>query len=107
VAISFVIFDAVSMKAAFSTIGCLFGAGGLPAVSSEAVYYLKSYGLILLFSVTGATPVPSVLVKKLRNCRIGSWLFGIGEPLVLGILFMFMTAYLVDGSFNPFLYFRF
>lgn len=31
----------------------------------------------------------------------------IAEPVALTALMLIMTAYLVDGSFNPFLYFRF
>ena len=31
----------------------------------------------------------------------------IAEPIMLVALLLVITAYLVDGSFNPFLYFRF
>ena len=42
VMISFVIFNADSMGQAMADIGGLFGAGALPMVSAEAIYYLKS-----------------------------------------------------------------
>ena len=78
----------------------MFGAGGVPAVSAEALYYLRSYGLIFLIAAVGATPLPKLAVKKVKAVQ---W----AEPVVLLVLLVMVTAYLVDGSFNPFLYFRF
>ena len=100
VVISFVIFNATSMTEAFQYIGGMFGAGGIPAISAEALYYLRSYGLIFLIAAIGATPFPKLAVTKIKAVQ---W----AEPAVLLILLAMVTAYLVDGSFNPFLYFRF
>ena len=46
--ISFVIFNAENMGQALSDIGGLFGAGGIPLVSAEAVYCLRSFALVLI-----------------------------------------------------------
>ena len=73
----------------------------------ESLYYLRSYGQILCIATVGATPLPAFWIKKIRNYRRGEQLLGIMEPLVLAMLLLAATAYLVDGSFNPFLYFRF
>ena len=100
VVISFVIFNATNMGEAFQYIGGMFGAGRIPAISSEALYYLRSYGLIFLIAAVGATPLPKLAVKKFKAVQ---W----AEPVVLLLLLVMVTAYLVDGSFNPFLYFRF
>lgn len=56
VVISFVIFNAENMGQALSDIGGLFGAGGIPLVSAEAVYCLRSFALVLILAVFGATP---------------------------------------------------
>ena len=56
VVISFVIFNAENMGQALSDIGGLFGAGGIPLVSAEAVYCLRSFALVLILAVLGATP---------------------------------------------------
>ncbi len=121
VMISFVIFNAADMKEAFAYIGGLFGAGSIPFVSQEFVYYLKSYAVVLVMAVVGATPAVKWVVtrvangdaadkhsdKKLEAESTGQKALNILEPVVLVILMLVMTAYLVDGSFNPFLYFRF
>lgn len=55
----------------------------------------------------GATPLPQKLLAAVRRRKAGETLLNIAEPIVLAVLLLVMTAYLVDGSFNPFLYFRF
>lgn len=109
--ISFVIFNAADMTQAMTDIGGMFGFGELPLISKEALYYLRSYGMTLLIAVVGSTPVASVGFYKLQRKMDGrgwqnSLCSGIKTIVVL-ILFFLSTAYLVDGSFNPFLYFRF
>lgn len=107
VLISFVIFNATDMAEAFSYIGGMFGAGGAPIASTEFVYYLKSYGVTLLLAIIGATPLVKILVNRLAAKEATQKIVNLLEPVVLVILLIVMTAYLVDGSFNPFLYFRF
>jgi alginate O-acetyltransferase complex protein AlgI len=46
-------------------------------------------------------------VIKVKEIPVGEKLIDLLEPLVLAGLLLLVTAYLVDGSFNPFLYFRF
>ena len=77
----------------------MFGFGVLPAVSKETVYYLKSYTPCLLMAVVGSTPLVKKLVSRWKNSML--------ETVVLAVLFLLVTAFLVNGSFNPFLYFRF
>ena len=107
VILSFVIFNAADMKQAFSDLGAMFGAGGLPLWSAEWSYYLRSYAVILVLAIVGATPLPQKLLATVRRSRPGEVLLRIVEPVFLAVLLLVMTAYLVDGSFNPFLYFRF
>jgi len=107
VLISFVIFNATDMAEAFSYIGGMFGAGGVPLVSPEFLYYIKSYGITLVLAIIGATPLVKTVVNKLADKAQTQKLVNLMEPVVLVILLLVMTAYLVDGSFNPFLYFRF
>ena len=107
VILSFVIFNAADMKQAFSDLGAMFGAGGLPLWSAEWSYYLRSYAVILVLAIVGATPLPQKLLAAVRRSRTGAAVLRIAEPVVLAVLLLVMTAYLVDGSFNPFLYFRF
>ena len=107
VMLSFVIFDASSITEAFSNIAAMFGAKGFPAVTLEAVYYLKSYIVVLIIAVIGATPLPKKLAASFEEGKRTAKVFNIAEPIVLIALLALCTAFLIDGSFNPFLYFRF
>lgn len=107
VIISFVIFDAPNVTDAFHSIKAMFGAAGLPAVSRECLYYLSSYAVILAIAIVGATPLPAAAVKRLCKNKRGEAVVNVIEPLALMVLLVVCTAFLIDGSFNPFLYFRF
>ena len=107
VGISFVIFNAADMKEAFAYIGGMFGAGEIPFVSTEFFYYLKSFAVTLVIGIIGATPIVKNTVEKIFENRKISKFIWILEPIGFVVLLAVMTAYLVDGSFNPFLYFRF
>lgn len=107
IAVSFVIFDAASVSDAFRTIGSLFGLGGLPRSDVLARYYFDSYSGVFLVAIVGATPLPAKIVRQFSEDGPGKKIMSVVEPVVLLALLAVVTAYLVDGSFNPFLYFRF
>ena len=103
VCISFVIFNAQSLSQAGSDLAGMFGLAGLPALNDVTLYYLRSYCPLFVLGIVGATPVVRNTANRIRTTRVGVVL----EPLVLILLLLLCTAYLVDGSFSPFLYFRF
>ncbi len=103
VIIGFVLFDAPTLSAAVGTVASLFFAKGLPLVSQEAIYYLKSYGLILIVSAIGSTPLLKNAAERIKETRFGYTV----KPIFICLLLILCTAYIIDGSFNPFLYFRF
>ena len=107
VTLSFVLFNADSVSEAVLQLGAMFGAGGLPLVSTEGVYYLKSYAGTFLFAAIGATPLVSNAISRFGKTRFGAQALTVLQPLVMLALLAACTAFLVDGSFNPFLYFRF
>ena len=107
VVISFVIFDAASLSEAGHSIAALFGLGGYPLFSAEAVYYLKSYALLLLAAAVGATPAMARLCGRIGGNERGRRALNALEPAAELLLLLAATGYMVDGSFNPFLYFRF
>jgi len=107
VIISFVLFNAADMGEAIRYIGGMFGAGGVPFVSTEFFYYLRSYAVILIIGIIGSTPIPKIALRKLGDIKLGEKCRNLVEPVLLVVLTLLITAYLVDGSFNPFLYFRF
>ena len=105
VTFSFVLFDASSLSEALVCIRQLLGLGGLPLSSPQAVYLLRSNALLLIAAMVGATPAPKIAAQVIarRWPRVSSLL----EPVMLVLLLLLCTAFLVDGSYNPFLYFRF
>ena len=103
---SFVLFDAASVPAALGTAGGLLGLGGLPLWDSGALYYLHSYAPVLLAAAVGSTPLPAALCRRIAAGRAGRVLDAL-EPAALLALLAVCTAFLVSGSANPFLYFRF
>lgn len=105
VVFGFVLFDASTLSGAWDCIRGMLGLGGLPIASAEEVYLLKSNALLLILAALGATPLPKRIAKALEaRCPKAAALL---RPAALCALLLICTAYLVDGSYNPFLYFRF
>ena len=107
VLISFIIFNTNSMVEFTQYIKGMFGNLNVSFSNAETVYYLKSYGMMMIIAAFGATPMTVKIIKVIKNNRRGEYILYILEPLVLVSLLLLITGYLVDGSFNPFLYFRF
>ena len=107
VTLGFVLFDAASLKDALHQLGTLFGAGTASGLGTEALYMLRSYGVVLALAVLSATPLPAMLWKKAQEAKSLAPVLTVAEPLCTLALLVLCTAFLVDGSFNPFLYFRF
>ena len=105
VMISFVIFSGNKMEDIIMQILGLFGIGTAGVVSTVSIHYLKSYLIILLVGIIGSTPLIKKLAEKLENKF--PKIINIAEILLITALLILCTSYIIDGSFNPFLYFRF
>jgi len=103
IVLSFVLFNAESLAQAGRDFVCLFGFGGLPLSGEETLYYLGSFAPLFLAGFVGATPLVRNTARRIGAAPLGAVL----EPLLLGAILLICTGYLVDGSFSPFLYFRF
>lgn len=105
--ISFILFNANDITQAFEQIVGLFGANKEVFINDYTLYYLKSYLVTLIIAIIGSTPLLSKKLNQVKeNPKIRKWINFI-EPITLITLLLFVTAYLVDNSYNPFLYFRF
>lgn len=107
VIISFVIFNADSLAQVGNDLMGMAGLTGIPFYSYEFFYELRNYLVILIIGIIGATPLVKGLYRKAHNTHSGQKILMVVEPIVLLVLLIMITAYLVDGSYNPFLYFRF
>lgn len=103
VVLSFVLFNAESLSQAAGDFAGLFGFANLPLVTEETLYYLRSFALLFVLGIIGATPI----VKQAGNRIAQSKAAPVLEWAWMTALLLVATAYLVDGSFSPFLYFRF
>lgn len=103
VLISFVLFNATTFTQAWSDLKIMFGAAGLPFMTADTLYNLRSYLVVLLVALFAATPIVRNIARKYEKTKVAAVL----EPVFVAVVLVISTAYLVDGSFNPFLYFRF
>ena len=103
VCLSFVLFNAESLTQAVSDMGGMFGFAGVPLVNAESLYYLRSYAPLFIMGIVGATPIVRDTARKIGEKPYGAVL----EIGMMAVLLIVCSAYLVDGSFSPFLYFRF
>jgi len=103
VLLGWILFNATDLSQAVTDLQCMFGFGGIPAVSPETLYYLRSYALLFVIGIVGSTPIVRDAANRIYKTKVGAVL----EPILLILLLLICTGYLVDGSFSPFLYFRF
>lgn len=105
--ISFIIFNTENIREAWRNIVGMFGANGESIINSYTIYYVKSYIVILIIAFIGATPFLKNIILKLKKNEKTNKIINILEPLYVVLILLTITAYLVDNSYNPFLYFRF
>ena len=103
VIISFLIFSTDNINNVFISLGNMFFLNDLEFINSETIYYLKDYFIILIISIISCTPLFKNIYIKYKDNKIISFI----EPIVLLGLFILCVAFIIDASFNPFLYFRF
>ena len=102
VVVSWAIFAIEDFAQLSSYLKVMFGLGGVPLMDAKLGYYVTSYLPILLVAAVASTPLGAKLYRKLKTPAAEV----VCTVLVLAGLVV-CTAYLVDGTYNPFLYFRF
>ena len=88
----------------FSALGAYLGAifGGAPLANGAFWYNLRSYLPLLVVLCIASTPLAAKLYGRIPE-RVRAVL----SPLLTLAGLLVSTAYLVDSTYNPFLYFRF
>ena len=90
-----------------TNISGLFGANSTCIINDYTIYYLRSYLITIIIAIIGATPILKNIIEKLKTKAVMNKIINILEPIAMVIIILIVTAYLVDNSYNPFLYFRF
>lgn len=105
VIIGWVFFEFEQLPAALTFIGTMFGAGTHGFADNRALYDLSGNALLLLILTVCATPLPGKALARIRTrfARSGT----IATLVIYCIFIVASTAYLVNATYNPFLYFRF
>lgn len=82
----------------------MFGQKGAGLTNFFVWYELYSQRLLLICLIFGATPLPAKAAHLIMAKRKGRF---VAEAVVLAVLALLSVAFIVDASYNPFLYFRF
>lgn len=106
VIISFLIFNTETIPSIIESLGNMFFLNNLSLTSLETTYYLRSNLIPIIISLIGATPLLKNILTKISNTKYKT-ILNILEPITYIVLLTITTAFLIDASFNPFLYFRF
>ena len=107
VMILFIIFNSDNISTSLINIKGLFGMNKEAFINDYTLHYLKSYSLILIIALIGSTPFIKISIDKLRKNKYINNILNILEPILIIIILIIVTSYLIDNSYNPFLYFRF
>ena len=107
IAVSFAIFSGNSLGEALKNACGLFGVGVSGFVSSDFLYNLRSYSILIIIAIVAATPAMKMLKERLEKNKVFYVVWNVIEIPLLLVLLIISTSYLADGAFNPFLYFRF
>lgn len=108
VLIGWVLFEFESMPKMGRFLSCMFGFGGFKFINHYTVFLLLNGLVVLIIAAIGATPLSkNIAVKLMDKIKDRVALSTITENVVLVAIFMLCIFYLVAGSYNPFLYFRF
>ncbi len=106
VLVGFVVFNANGVEGAIFDLKGMFTAS-YPLVTDTTLYYLRSYAVLFIAGIIGSTPLIKTAVNRFSETKAGAKITAVLEPIVIIGLLTAVTAYLIDGSYNPFLYFRF
>lgn len=105
VTLSWVLFAFEDADKGISYLKVMFG-GGTGFVNEGTMYQLFSYLPLLIICTVASAPLAKKLYEKM-NAKCGEGLLLTADAVRILGLFALSVAYLISGSYNPFLYFRF
>ncbi|MBP1893905.1 alginate O-acetyltransferase complex protein AlgI [Paenibacillus lactis] len=105
VMVGWVLFEMEDLGAAGHFIRVLFGFGGEGFVDRQALYRLSTNAVLLVVLAICATPLPRKALSYVKTRW--STTSTAAVPVIYLLFLLLTTAYLVNETYNPFLYFRF
>ena len=109
VLISWVFFALDGVGPTWQYLKVMFGLQGVGLYNREAVFMVLESLILFIIAAFASTPIIRVFSQELRKSRNGYAVacYRVLEKLLPAILFILCIAYIVDATYNPFLYFRF
>ena len=108
VLIGWVIFAFDKISVGVQYIGAMFGGSGHGLFDSTTIYLLYNYAVLLVILALASTEGPKKLASAIiRKLGEDNWVIMIARLICYAGIFFLGVAYLVDATYNPFLYFRF
>ncbi len=105
--IGFVIFNETSLKGVGTSISAMFGGQKLDFSNEVTLYYLRSYIVVIIIAAICATPLLKNIITRICSNKVGNTVISVLQPICYIAILFICTASLINGSFNPFIYFRF
>jgi alginate O-acetyltransferase complex protein AlgI len=99
---SFVLFNSSSFTEAANVTKGMLGLLEIPLISDEAIYHLMSNKILLTLAIVFSTPIVNLKARLKAFEKLAHF-----EPVATVLVLLAVTGFLIDSSFNPFLYFRF
>ena len=109
VLISWVFFALETPGEIMAYLRAMFGLNGVGLMNTQAMFLGNEYLMLLVIALVACLPIGSLLVHRLKSSKTGPAmaLYSVGEKVIPAALLILSVAYIVDASYNPFLYFRF
>lgn len=110
IVLGWLLFRSETLGYAVQYLGVMFGLKGQPFISNQALYYLIEYKTELILAAVASIPIYPFVQQKLKALRSKGIYNGVQyylKPAALIGLFGICIMYLINSTFNPFIYFRF
>lgn len=102
-----VIFRASSLKNAIKYIACMFGITGNVFCDSMGVFLFKENAVLIFISVLISIGITKILKKLSEKYKLIGWCEIIACPVLYTVLLFISISYMINGSYNPFIYLNF
>lgn len=101
VCIAWVFFAFTNLTEGIQYLSYMFGANGQLA-NGYTIFFLRDNLLLLIACIIGCTPLPKQIFNRFNQTRFAAFM-----PVIIILVMFICTAFIVDATYNPFLYFRF
>ncbi|WP_088187355.1 MBOAT family O-acyltransferase [Desulfosporosinus sp. FKA] len=105
VIVGWVFFEFDSLTQGLGFIRTMFGIGANKLIDGHSLYYLYTNAILFVILAICSTPLMRNLLNKFKKTMKVTGTIAI--PIAYMLIVVLCTAYLVNESYNPFLYFRF